>query len=836
MKRFLLPIAAVALCLAATTATAATPAAADLTAGATDAATTTQTTADKAGSASLRTATTADPTAVGVRTVSASTADATTGSTEASGPARPEDSVRMYRLQEIEVTATRASGNTPVAYTDLTHEEIARNSYGFDIPSVLALTPSMIATNETGIGIGGTSMRLRGTDATRLNVTINGVSMNNPDSHSMYWYDTPDLISSVGTIQVQRGAGISTNGTGAFGGAVTMSTAPLETEFGGDVSLSYGSYNTNKQAVHVSSGLLGGHWTVDARLTRIASDGYIRGGGTQLTSYLFQGGYYNGNTMLKLVSFGGKAKTNLSYNGATRDEMRLNGRRYNSSGMYSTSDAWSHRIWNGEDGEWQQVNYHDDETDNYLQINNQLILNQRIGESWTLNATAFYTYGYGYYKQYKDDAKLFEYLFPDRLAYQMDDQGNFVTDGDGERIAVRKDLIREKLMRNHLGGVNASAAYSVRNLDLMFGGSWSYYSCPHWGELEWMQDIEPADYRSKRWYDNDVDKQDANLFARANWTVARGLNLFADMQYRYVHYKTWGVNDNYDDQSGGMQPIDVDETYNFFNPRAGINYTLAKRHNFYFSFAVAQKEPTRSDFTDRYMFSADDSYPSSEKLYDYELGYSYSSPRFSAGVNLYYMKYKDQLVHTGMVNDSSDALNVNVPDSYRRGVELSASWRVTGWFTASANATFSQNKIRDYVDALSDSPTFGQNLGERTISYSPSAMGALLLDFHYRGFEAVLHTQAVGKQYFSNDQNEALSLGRYCVTNLNLGYTFRTRAARSVRLGLQINNLFNAEYESNGYGYSYMDTWSDPAPRRIDMAYYFAQAPLNVLANVTVKF
>ena len=832
MKRFLLPIAAVALCVAANTASAEnpanaeitaaaeTPAAVSLTAGVTNAATA----ADATRSAAFVTAAAVPP---------AKTSEAITA---AAGPAQPEDSVRMYRLQEIEVTATRASGSTPVAYTDLSHEVIARNSYGFDIPSVLALTPSMIATNETGIGIGGTSMRLRGTDATRLNVTINGVSMNNPDSHSMYWYDTPDLISSVGTMQIQRGAGISTNGTGAFGGAVNMSTAPLETEFGGDVSLSYGSYNTNKQAVHVSSGLMGGHWTVDARLTRLSSDGYIRRGGTSLTSYMFQGGYYNGNTMLKLVSFGGKAKTNLSYNGATRDEMRLNGRRYNSSGMYSTSDAYSHRIWNSEDGEWQQVNFYDDETDNYLQINNQLILSQRLGDRWTLSATAFYTYGYGYYKQYKDDAKLFEYLFPDHLAYQTDDQGNFVTDGDGERIAVRRDLIREKLMRNHLGGLNAAAAYAADNLDLAFGGSWSYYSCPHWGELDWMQETDPADYRSKRWYDNDVDKQDANLFARANWTVARGLNLFADMQYRYVHYKAWGVNDNYDEASGGMQPIDVDETYHFFNPRAGVSYSPGKRHNFYFSFAVAQKEPTRSDFTDRYMFSGDDSYPSSEKLYDYELGYTYTSPRFSAGVNLYYMKYKDQLVHTGMVNDSSDALNVNVPDSYRRGIELTASWRVTGWFTAGANATFSQNRIENYVDALSNSPTYGQNLGERTISYSPSAMGSLFLDFHYRGFEAVLHTQAVGKQYFTNDENETLSLGRYCVTNLNLGYTFRTRAARSVRLGLQINNLFNAEYESNGYGYSYMDTWSDPTPRRIDMAYYFAQAPLNVLANVTVKF
>ena len=255
-----------------------------------------------------------------------------TGVAAVAAHAQESDSVRMYRLQQIEVTATRATPRTPVAYTDLSHDAIARNSYGTDIPTVLALTPSMIATNETGIGIGGTSIRLRGTDATRLNVTINGVAMNNPDSHSMYWYDTPDLISAVGTMQVQRGAGLSTNGTGAFGGAVNMTTGALSTEFSGEASLSYGSYNTNKQAVGISSGLLGGHWAVDARLTHIGSDGYIDRGATDLKSYLFQGGYYNGRTMVKLLSFGGKAKTYLTYNGVTMEDMERYGRRYHDSG------------------------------------------------------------------------------------------------------------------------------------------------------------------------------------------------------------------------------------------------------------------------------------------------------------------------------------------------------------------------------------------------------------------------------------------------------------------------------------------------------------------------
>lgn len=735
------------------------------------------------------------------------------------------DSVRMYRLQEVEVTATRATRNTPVAYSDIRREAIARNSYGFDIPSLIAFTPSVVATNETGIGIGGTAIRLRGTDATRINVTINGVAMNNPDSHAMYWYDTPDLISSVGTVQVQRGAGISTNGTGAFGGAITMSTDALQTEFGGDASLSYGSYNTNKQAVHISSGLMGGHWTLDARLSHIGSDGYIDRGATDLKSYMFQAGYYNGNTMLKFLSFGGKAKTGLTYTGVTKEEMRLNGRRFQTEGMYYTSNGpHSYYYMKDDKVERATVGYYDDQTDNYLQINNQLVLSHRFNEKWTLSATGFYTYGYGFYKQYKDGRTLSEYL-------------NIPTDVAAGKEA---DLIREKIMRNHLGGLNASAAYSVRNLDLAFGGSYSYYSCPHWGTLDWVDGLESSQIGG-RWYDNDVDKHDANVFARASWTVARGLRLFGDLQYRYVSYQAWGVNDNFVSEEVGMQPIDVDKTYHFFNPRAGISYTLAERNNFYLSFAVAQKEPTRSDFTDRYMFAEANTYPSSEKLYDWELGYQYTAPRLSLGVNFYYMKYKDQLVPTGRINDGYDPLNDNVADSYRRGVELSAAWRATGWFTVGANATFSQNRIENYVHRVVDYDTSGDvagyygyhtvEMGTTRLSYSPKTIAALLLDFHHKGFEAVLHTQYVSKQYFTNYENPNMMLDAYCVTNLNLAYTFRTRTARSVRLGLMVNNLFNTEYESNGYGYS-----EYTGGKQIDNAFYFPQAPLNVLANVTVKF
>ena len=711
------------------------------------------------------------------------------------------DTTKIYELDAVEVVTTYATRTTPVAQDNLSKQEIIRSSYGADMPSALSLTPSLIATNETGVGIGATAIRLRGTDATRINVTINGVAMNNPDSHSMYWYDTPDLISSVGSVQVQRGAGVSTNGSGAFGGAVSMTTDALSPEFRGSASLSYGSYNTNKQGVNISSGLIGSKWVVDARLTHIGSDGYIERGSTDLKSYMAQVGYYGSNTKIKLLSFGGTAKTYLTYNGVSREDMAKYGRRYHTSGQYT--DA------NGE------VAYYDDQTDNYLQFNNQLVINHSFNSQLMLNATLFYTYGYGYYNQYRDNEKLAKYT-------------NLGRDG-------RVDMIRHKYMYNHMGGANVALNYRTRTLDFVAGGSWSSYTSPHWGTISWVEGVEDV---SGRWYDNDVVKNDANLFARANWVAMEGANddelhLFGDLQYRYVGYRAWGTNDNavWSDSSGySMQPICVDMEYSFFNPRMGVSY-LVQDHNIFASVAVAHREPTRSDFTDRYMFAEDDSYPEPERLVDFELGYNYSLPRLSLGVNLYYMLYHNQLVATGMVNDGDDALNVNVDRSYRRGVELMASYKATKWLTLSANATLSQNKIEDYVDQLKDSPTFGKNLGTMTISYSPSVVGSFVADVHHKGWSVMWHTQYVGKQYFTNNEVEALSLDAYCVTNLDLSYLVKLRDGGSIRMGLAVNNLFSTLYESNGYGYSYVYEGV-----RYDDAFYFPQAPINVLANVTVNF
>lgn len=717
------------------------------------------------------------------------------------------DSTAMIEIQQVEVTATRAKDHTPTVRTDLSHEQIARGSYALDIPSLLALTPSMIATNETGIGIGGTSIRLRGTDATRLNVTVNGVPVNNPDSHSVYWYDTPDLLSSVGSIQIQRGAGTSTNGTGAFGGAINMTTESLSPEFGGSASLSYGSYNTTKQSVNIHSGLLRGHWIVDARLSHIGSDGYIERGATDLKSYMLQGAYYNAGTMVKLLSFGGKARTYLTYNGVSKEDMALYGRRYHTSGQYVT-DSSPYVLADGT-----HVAYYDDQTDNYLQINNQLLVSHRFNERLAVNATLFYTYGYGFYRQYKDDAWLQGY--------------------DNLDIGIaQSDLIRRKIMRNHTGGVNVAGQYTSKSVDLVFGGSWSIYACPHWGELAWVDEATDASlYNDKRWYDNDVRKHDANLFAKINWNIAKGLYLYGDVQYRYVHYKSWGVNDNYNWTTGVMQPVDVNEKYHFFNPHVGLNYEFAKHHAAYFSFAVAHKEPTRSDFTDRYLFSGLEGNPKAERLLDYELGYRFKHPVVDAGINLYYMSYRNQLVHTGLTNEGGDNLNINVPDSYRRGIELTLAVRPAKWFTFGANATFSQNRIKNYTENIGDKQF---DMGTRTIAYSPNVIAGTVFDFHVKGFAAVLQTQYVGKQYLTNGNYDDLTLDRYCVTNLDLSYTLQTHRIRSVRFGVALYNLFNTEYCSNGYGGSWLN--GETLATRGSWACYFPQAPLNLLANVTLNF
>ena len=699
-------------------------------------------------------------------------------------------------IQQVEITTTRAKASTPIAHSNLSHEEIEERNYGEDIPSLLSTLPSVVISSESGTGIGSTSFRVRGSDPTRINVTLNGVPMNDAETHSVYWYDTPDLASGVGSLQLQRGAGTSTAGTGAFGASLNMTSAPLASKFSGRASLSYGSYNSAKQEISLSSGLLGGHWAIDGRLSHISSDGYVDRASSQLGSYMLQAGYYNGNTMVKALSFGGVAKVYLAYTGIDSSMLETN-RRYNPEGEIVIGD----RV----------VGYFDDHTDNYLQLNNQLIVSHRFNDKWSINATAHYTYGNGYYRNYKNDQKLKKYgIAPIDV---------------GGTLVERTNLIRKKDMRNDFGGVVASAAYTSKRLTLTMGASASLYDGVHFGTIADL--LEAPDFATTEYYRNYTTKWDASCYVKAEWFVAKGLNLFADLQYRHISHRIAGVNDNFDDTTGAMQSLNIDRRYDFFNPKLGLHYSFCNGHSAYASAAVAQKEPTRNNFTD----IREGEYPTAEKMLDIEVGYGYNDKVVSAGINLYYMNYRDQLVQTGELSDTGELLSRNVPKSYRRGVELQLAVRATKWFTVGGNATFSQNHILDYVDYI-DGVAFER--GRTTIAYSPSITAMAYLDFHIKGFGAVWATRYVSKQYLTNGEYEELTLPRYCVSDLDLSYTLRTKSIEKVRFGVKIKNILNAKYCASGYGGSWLEgaTLAD----RGSWACYFPQATANVLANVTIHF
>ena len=707
------------------------------------------------------------------------------------------DSISFYQnIQQVEVTAIRAKHDTPIAHSNLSRKEIEERNYGEDIPSLLANLPSVVISSESGTGIGSTSFRVRGTDPTRINVTLNGVPMNDAETHSVYWYDTPDLVSSLGSVQLQRGVGTSTSGTGAFGASLNMTSAPLSSTFSGRASLSYGSFNTAKQELALSSGLLGGHWAVEGRLSHISSNGYIERAISNLSSYMLQAGYYKGNTSVKLLSFGGVAKVGLSYTGVTAEQMAEN-RRYNPEGEIII------------DGE--VVGYYHDHTDNFTQVNNQLIVSHKFNDKWHLNATAHYTYGDGYYRNYKNDQKLKKY-------------GIAPIEVDGALIE-RTNLLRKKTVTTHFGGVVASAAYTTKQITVTMGLSASLYDGVHYGDVEWM--LLAPDHASTEYYRNYTTKYDASCFAKAEWLITKGLNLYADVQYRHITHIISGVNDNYDDTIGAMQRLDINRRYNFFNPKFGLHYSFCKAHAVYASAAVGQKEPTRNNFTD----IREGEYPTAEKMLDIEAGYNYNSRVLSASINLYYMLYRDQLVQTGELSDTGELLSRNVPESYRRGIELQLGVNATKWLSLGVNCTLSQNHILSYVDYIDD---VAFERGCTTIAYSPSIIAGAFADVHTKGFSARFSARYVGKQYLTNGEYDDLSLPHYCVCDLDLGYALSTKRVERVRFGIKIGNLLNAKYCASGYGGSWLEG-STLADRK-SWVYYFPQATISALGNVTINF
>ena len=727
------------------------------------------------------------------------------------------DTVPTITLSEVEVLGTRASENTPVAYSNVTGKQIAAVNHGLDIPFLLSMTPSVITTSDAGAGVGYTSMRVRGTDATRINITVNDIPLNDSESHSVFWVNTPDFASSVRDIQVQRGVGTSTNGSGAFGASVNMRTQGFSRDAFAEVSGSYGSFNTNKETLRVGSGLLGDHWSIEARLSHIGSDGYRDRASSELLSYYGQLGYFGGGTSLRFITFGGKEDTYHAWDGISRDDLKDN-RTYNPNGEIK------------HDGK--VTGFYKDQKDIYRQTHYQLIWNQTFNPEWKLNVALHYTDGYGYYQEYKNARTLKEYgLEP------------VVTP---EGTSKKASLVRKKCLDSGFGGGVFSLQYTGERLAATLGGGINRYTNDHYGQVIWVENYTCPLAPDHEYYRNYARKNDFNVYIKGNYVITGGLSAYADLQYRHIGYRMRGDNDKWDWTASPehLQVLDIDEPFDFFNPKAGLNWQMNEHNRFYASFAVAQKEPTRNNYNDGPLVK----HPTSEKLYDWEAGYELRSGRFAAGVNLYYMKYKDQLVLNGKINEIGELMAENVPDSYRMGVELMAGYRFTDWLRWDVNATLSRNRIKDYVGYVSDydADTWDDmwtqtaiEKGNTTIAFSPSVTVGSMLMFEYKGFTANLQSQYVSRQYLDNFERKEDSLDPYFVNNLDLAYTFKLPKIRSITVGATVYNLFNVKYETNGYSQTcalYPGGTKENAYSLYSDPRFYPMAGINALGYVTFRF
>ena len=724
--------------------------------------------------------------------------------------ATPNDSLDTV-LGEASVIATRATRQTPIAFTNLSREQISRANHGQDIPYLLSATPSVVVTSDAGAGIGYTSLRIRGVDATRINVTANGIPVNDAESHTVFWVNMPDFASSVKDIQLQRGVGTSTNGAGAFGASLNLQTADFSQKPYAEVSASAGSYCTHKETFRIGTGLLKDHWTFDLRLSNIGTDGYIDRAAAKLHSFYTQAAWVGAATSARLIAFGGKEQTYHAWNYASREEMQTYGRRYNSCGyMYTDADGVQH--------------FYEDQTDNYVQTNLQLLLDHRFTNHWSAHIGAHYTKGDGYYQEYKTDRKLIEY-------------GMQPFEADGETVK-KTDLVRKKAMDNHFAGAVFSVNYRDEKLRASLGGAANKYVGDHFGRVLWAKNYIGELDPNTDYYRNEAHKTDANVYLRAEYQLCRGLTAYADAQYRHIRYRMEGTNDKYNSWAGsGMQRLDLDERFNFFNPKAGINWQVNPRLRLFASVAQAHKEPTRNNYTDGYFTER----PRAERLTDYEVGAAYHAPRWHAAANLYLMNYRNQLVLTGELNEIGEAVSANVPRSYRAGLELQGGFSLPCGLEWTGNLTLSRNRIRDfketiygYDDAWNDLPPVEINHGDTHIAFSPEILAGSRLAYSVKGLRAELMTQYVGKQYMSNADVAAHRLDDYCVSHLDLSYSFAPRRyIKNVRVGVAIYNLFNAEYETNGWASSsYLNT----PDNRVNYTGYAAQAGTNFLANLTLKF
>jgi iron complex outermembrane receptor protein len=660
---------------------------------------------------------------------------------------KQQDTIKVNSLDEVLVSAVRVTTKTPVTFSNFDKKEINFRNLGQDIPVLMNYLPSVVTTSDAGNGVGYTGIRVRGSDATRINVTINGIPYNDSESHGTYWVNMPDFASSLESIQLQRGVGTSTNGAGAFGASLNMLTDTYSKNATGEISNSFGSFNTNKNTVKFSTGLMNDHFELAGRLSTLKSDGYIDRASSNLKSYFLQGTYVGKTTLIKAVAFGGKEKTYQSWNGIDAATLADKGRTFNSAGMF-TDEAGNSR-------------FYDNETDNYQQDHYQLHWNEKISENWNTNLAFHYTKGKGYYENYKEDADFVDY--------------RFLPVG----TQTSTDLIRQKWLDNDFYGTTFSTHYKKEKLDVILGGGWNKYEGDHFGKVIWARNASQSEL-GDHYYDDFSTKTDGNVFAKANYQITEKISLFGDLQLRNVHYKA-------NSPETGL----VNDNFNFFNPKAGLTFDINKQNALYFSYARANREPNRTDYESVNV--------KPEKLNDFELGWRFKSEKFQVNSNVYYMAYKDQLVVTGALNDVGSPLRINVDDSYRAGIEIDAAVKLSDKWTVAPNFTLSSNKNLNFI--AEDGTGTLVNFGDTNIAYSPEFIAGNVLTFApIQPLRLSLLSKFVSEQYMNNTDGASSKLKDYFVNDFNATYEIKMNSVfKSITLNVLANNIFNVDYISNGY-------------------------------------
>ena len=687
-------------------------------------------------------------------------------------------------LEPIEIKAVRAADKSPFTKTNLTKKDIEKINLGQDLPYILNQTPSVVANSDAGNGVGYTGIRIRGTDGTRINVTLNGIPYNDAESQISYFVDLPDISSSVNSLQIQRGVGTSSNGAGAFGATINLSTNEINKEMYAEFNNSFGSFNTWKHTLKFGSGLLGRHFTIDARLSSIKSDGYVDRAKSDLKSFYISTAYIGEKNSLRFNIFSGKEKTYQAWYGILQGDLITN-RTYNAAGTEKPGAPYPN------------------ETDNYTQTHYQLFYNHKINTNVSFNVAAFLTHGAGYYEEYRAAQDFSSYGLPDF--------------NDGTSVLTTTDLIRQLWLDNNFYGTIFSVQQKNNKTQFTLGGGWDKYDGKHYGIVTWAQQGFPKDYR---FYNLNAHKTDLNIYTKIQQQLGEHWQGFGDIQIRNINYKINGFEDHPD--------LLINKNYVFINPKAGISYDK-NNYKAYLSYSVTGKEPNRDDFE-----AGIEQRPLQEILHDAEIGIEKKTTAYSYGVTGYYMYYHNQLVLTGKINDVGSYTRTNTPSSYRLGIELQGSLKITDWLNANANFTFSKNKINHFTQYLDDYNNGGQisyDYYNTDISFSPNHVGSALINIiPQKNVELSLISKYVGKQYLDNTSNTSSALWGYYLQDARISYTLRGKTLKEINFIFQSNNIFNKLYEPNGYTYSY---FSDG--HNVISNYYFPMAGTNFIAAINIK-